>query len=113
MRVIPKTAVRVFDEAVRREPNSPVALLDLAGALTEAGDAQRGAAVLNRGVKAAPDDPLLWYQLGLATNGVEALEKAVTLDASLADAWALLGSLRAETGDFDQRAHRLAQCAAR
>ena len=96
----PRNAARVFEEAVRREPNSPVALLDLADALTASGDVKHAAEVLNRGIAAAPGDPLLRYQLGIATNSIDALEKAVALDPFMADAYNLLGSLRAEAGDF-------------
>jgi predicted Zn-dependent protease len=78
--------VRALEEAVRREPNSPVALLGLADALTESGDAKRASEVLNRGVKAAPGDPLLWYQLGLTENNADALRRAVALDPGMADA---------------------------
>ena len=98
----PRAAVRAFDEAVRREPNSPVALLDLADALTESHDARRAVDVLNRGVKSVPGDPLLWYQLGLAGNDIPAVEKAVTLDPGMADAYNLLGTLLADKGDFDK-----------
>jgi predicted CXXCH cytochrome family protein len=94
-------AVRAFEEAVRREPKSPVALLDLADALSESGNNNRALDVLNRGVQSAPGDPLLWYQLGVAGSNIDALEKAVSLDPGFADAYNLLGSLRADRGEFD------------
>ncbi len=99
----PRAAVRALDEAIRREPwTPPVALLDLASALTEAGDTKRATDVLNRGVKTAPNDPLLWYQLGLAGSDIGAVEKAVALDPGMADGYNLLGTLLADKGDFNR-----------
>jgi cytochrome c-type biogenesis protein CcmH/NrfG len=56
--------------------------------------------VLTRGVKLHPNDPLLWYQLGLPTGSIPAYEKAVALDPLLADAWTVLGTSRATAEDL-------------
>jgi len=97
----PANAVKPLNEALRREPSSSVILLDLAAALSQSGNTKAAAEALTRGVKSAPDEPLLWYQLGLATAGIEAFQKAIALDPFLADAYNQMGSLRAEAGDFD------------
>ena len=94
----PRNAIAPLEEALRRKPDSVPAMIDLASAV----DPQRAAEILNRGIKAVPDDPLLWYQLGVATNSISALEKAVALDPGMADAWNQLGSEQAATGDFEK-----------
>ncbi len=96
----PRNAVAAFEEALRRDPNSPVAMLDLGESLARAGRPARAAEVLNRGVRLHSTDPLLWYQLGLQTDSIPALERAVALDPLLADAWTVLGASHASAGDL-------------
>jgi len=56
--------------------------------------------VLNRALKTALDDPLLWYQLGITKQDDPApFEKAVALDGEFAEARNLLG---AAAGDLDR-----------
>ena len=100
-------AIAPLEEAVRREPNSPVAALGLADALTQTHQATRAVEVLKRALKAIPDDPLLWYQLGLAhssagrdTEEIAALEKSTALDPNLAEPHNALGEALAGTGDM-------------
>ncbi len=95
----PRSAVPVFEQALKRAPHSSVALLDLAGALTQSGQNTRAAEVLKRGLAAGLSDPLLWYQLGLAAHDASAFEKALALDPGIADAHNALGELLAESGD--------------
>ncbi len=104
----PKNAVAAFDEAVRHRPDSPVALLNLADALTEAGQRARAAAVLRHAVEVAPEDPLLWYQFGLTnlassndTEALKAFRKAVELDPDMPEASNMLGTSLASSGDLD------------
>jgi predicted CXXCH cytochrome family protein len=107
------SAIRAFEEAVSREPDSPVALLNLADALTQAGQPTRAISLLNHALKVAPNDALLWYQLGIAhssrergaepeTEAIAAFEKAVTLDPDLAEAHNLLGAALAGKGELDR-----------
>jgi tetratricopeptide (TPR) repeat protein len=96
----PRNAVAAFEQARKREPNSSVALVDLAGALTHSGDNAAAVEVLKRGLAAGLSDPLLWYQLGLASHEPAALEKALTLDPDMADAHNELGELLAGRGDL-------------
>jgi predicted CXXCH cytochrome family protein len=73
-------AVAAFAEALRRHPNSSIALLGLGEALARSGQPARAVEVLTGAVKLHSADPLLWYQLGLQTDSIPALEKAVALD---------------------------------
>ena len=64
----PRNAIAAFDQALKRAPNSSVALVDLAGALTQSGQNARAVEVLKRALASGLSDPLLWYQLGLAAH---------------------------------------------
>jgi tetratricopeptide (TPR) repeat protein len=96
----PRNAVAAFDQALKRAPNSSVALVDLAGALTQSGQSARAIDVLKRGIAAGLSDPLLWYQLGLATHDSTAFAKALALDPGMAEAHNALGELLAASGDL-------------
>src|SRR3984885_306029 len=96
----PRNAVAAFDQALKRAPNSSVALVDLASALTQSGQNSRAAEVLKRGLSAGLSDPLLWYQLGLADHDPAALEKALALDPGMAEAHNALGELLASAGNM-------------
>ncbi len=63
-----RNAVPAFEQALKRAPNSAVALLDMAGALQQSGQNGRAAELLKRGLANGLSDPLLWYQLGLAAH---------------------------------------------
>jgi tetratricopeptide (TPR) repeat protein len=96
----PRNAVSAFDQAVKRAPNSNVTRLDLAEALTQSGQNARAVEVLKRGLGAGLFDPLLWYQLGLATHDSSAFTKALALDPGMAEAHDELGELLASSGDL-------------
>jgi len=98
----PRNAVSAFDQALKRAPDSNVALLDLAVALTQSGQNARAAEMLKRGLAAGLSDPLLWYQLGLATHDSDAFAKALALDPGMAEAHNGLGELLAGSGDLAQ-----------
>ena len=92
-------AVAAFELAVQRAPASPVALLALGDALTQAGQPQRALGVLTRAIRAAPDDPLLRYQLGITqtalgheAEAIAAYRKATALDPDMAEAHNLLAA---------------------
>jgi tetratricopeptide (TPR) repeat protein len=96
----PRNAAAAFDQALKRAPHSSVALLDLAGALTQDGQNARAAEALKRGLAAGLSDPLLWYQLGIAANDLDAFAKALALDPGMAEAHNGLGELLAGAGDL-------------
>src|SRR5579872_1649903 len=105
----PANAVAAFESALTREPRSAPAYLDLADALTQSRQAPRATAVLNRAVKIAPDEPLLWYQLGLAhwvagrsADAIAALEKSIAFDPDVAEAHNVLASVLASEGEMDR-----------
>lgn len=98
----PRNAVPAFDQALKRAPNSSVALLDRAGALTQSGQNARAVDVLKRGLAAGLSDPLLWYQLGLAASDPGAFTKALALDPGMAEAHDGLGEVLAESGNLAQ-----------
>jgi Tfp pilus assembly protein PilF len=86
----PRGAVPALEQALKRAPNSGVALLDLTEALAQSGQSARAAELAKRGTS---DDPLFWLQAGL-------FEKALALDPDLAAAHNGLGEQRAEAGDM-------------
>jgi tetratricopeptide (TPR) repeat protein len=96
----PRNAVAAFDQALKRSPNSSVAVVDLAGALTQSGQNGRAIEVLKGGLAAGLSDPLLWYQLGLASHDADAFAKALALDPGMTEAHNELGELLAGSGDL-------------
>jgi predicted Zn-dependent protease len=96
----PRNAVAAFEQALKRSPNSAVAVLDLADALTRSGQNARAVEVLKQGISAGLSDPLLWYQLGLATQDANAFAKALALDPDMAEAHDELGELLASSGNL-------------
>ena len=104
----PAEAIAAFEQAVKREPDSAVALLNLGDALTQANQSDRAVALLDRAVKTHPDNVLLWYQLGIANSSagrdahaIAAFQKCVTLDPDFAEARNLLGAAIAAAGDMN------------
>ncbi len=92
----PRNAVPAFEEALKRRPNSSVALVDLASALTESGQNARAVEVLKRALTAGLSDPLFWYQLGVAAHDPNAFSNA----PDLSEAHDSLGELLAGSGDL-------------
>jgi tetratricopeptide (TPR) repeat protein len=101
----PRNAIAAFEQALKRAPNSNVALLDLATALTQSGQNARAVDALKRGLAAGRSDPLLWYQLGLAAHDPDAFARAVALDPDMAEAHNALGELLAASGDLSRAEH--------
>ena len=100
-----RNAVPAFEQALKRAPNSNVALLDLATALTQSGQNSRAVDALKQGLTkqslaAGQSDPLLWYQLGLASHDPDAFAKALALDPGMTEAHNALGELLAASGNL-------------
>jgi tetratricopeptide (TPR) repeat protein len=87
---LPRSAVTAFEQALKKSPDSSVALLDLAEALSETGQDARAALLLKN---SKSDDPLLWFQAG-------DYDKALALDPDLAPAHNGRGEKLAETGNL-------------
>jgi tetratricopeptide (TPR) repeat protein len=100
-------ALPYYEEAVRRKPDSLVALQKFGTALRSAGEFARSAEVLKRALQVAPNDAATWHQLGLddlalgaKPDAIAAFEKAVALDPDLQEAHNSLGGVRLESGDL-------------
>ena len=93
-------AVRVYGEAVQKNPKSGAAIERLGIALRRAGRFGESAEALRQAVAALPGDPLPWHELGLvyralgrSADAVAALTKAIELDPDLPEAHNNLGIL--------------------
>jgi predicted CXXCH cytochrome family protein len=101
-------AVKSFEDALARQPDSTVIPLKLGNALMESREWGKAEAVLRRAVARSPADPLAWGQLGWTqwqqgkrAEARAALEKGVALDAEVPELHNWLGSLLVGTGDRD------------
>jgi predicted CXXCH cytochrome family protein len=99
-------ALPLYEEAVRRKPDSLIALQRLGFALRESGQAVRAAEILKRALEVSPADAASWHQLGLVSlaqgsraEATTAFEKAVKLDPDMSEAWNSLGGISLESGD--------------
>jgi len=102
----PAGAIRSFEAALARSPQSLVILLKLANAQIEARQWASAEATLRRATVRAPEDPLAWGLLGWAqwqqdkrAEGKAALEKAIKLDPEVPELHNYLGSLLMGIGD--------------
>lgn len=100
------SAIRSFEEALARTPQSVPILLKLGNVLIETQQWPRAEAVLRRATVAAPTDPLAWGLLGWTlwqqnkpAEGRIALEKALKLDPDVPELHNYLGGLLAAAGD--------------
>ncbi len=99
-------AIKAFEDALARRPQSLPILLKLGNILIETAQWPRAEAVLRRATAAAPTDPLAWGLLGWIlwqqdrrADGRSALEKALKLDPDLPELHNYLGGLLAASGD--------------
>ena len=99
-------ALPLYEDAVRRNPRSLVALQRLGSGLRSSGELRRAAEVLKRAVELAPSDAATWHQLGLISleqgsqsEAIAAFQKAVQLDPDLPEAHNSLGGVWLESGD--------------
>ncbi len=100
-------AVPLYEDAVRRKPDSLIALQKLGTSLRAAGQLGRSIEILKRALTIAPQEGVSWHQLGLAylqqgskTEAIAAFEKAVAADPDLPEAYNSLGGIRLESGDL-------------
>ena len=99
----------IYEEAVRREPKSPVALQRLGFALRSAGQSARGAEVLKQALSVDARDAASWHQLGLVyldqgspSEALSAFQKAVEVDPDLFEAHNSIGGIWLESGKLTQ-----------
>jgi tetratricopeptide (TPR) repeat protein len=104
----PKQAAAAFEQAVRRSPNSVLALRSLADALAASGELSQSEETLQHTLQIAPANANLWYQysildtrLGRTGAALEKMQKAVALNPDLPGAYLSLATLFAGAGQTD------------
>jgi predicted CXXCH cytochrome family protein len=100
-------ALPVYEEAVRRQPDSLIALQRLGFALRSAGQLGRAAETLKRALALDSRDAASWHQLGLVYLGqgspkdaLSAFQKTVEADPDMSEGHNSLGGLWLESGDL-------------
>jgi predicted CXXCH cytochrome family protein len=100
-------AVPVYEEAVRRKPDSLIALRKLGFGLRSSGQPGRAIETLKRALAVAPSDATTWHELGLAyvaqhskDDAVAAFQKAADLDEDMAEPYNSLGAVWLESRDL-------------
>jgi predicted CXXCH cytochrome family protein len=102
-------AVSLYEEALRRQPNSFVALRKLAFGLHSVGQFPRAVDLLKQALELKPADAAGWNELGLdylnlgaRSDAIAAFQKAITLDEDMAEAYNSLGGVWLESGNFSR-----------
>jgi predicted CXXCH cytochrome family protein len=102
-------AIPLYEEAVRRQPDSALALQRLGFSLRSTGQLARAAAILKRALEVSPADAAAWHQLGLdylaqglRSDAITAFEKAISLDPDMSEASNSLGGVWLESGDLSR-----------
>jgi tetratricopeptide (TPR) repeat protein len=100
------SAVRYFEEAAKRDPESSQRLIQWGDALMEGGQWPLAEAKLRRATELAPDDPRAWGRLGWALwqqnkagDARDMLEKAISLGPEVPEVYNNLGLVLWGTGD--------------
>jgi predicted CXXCH cytochrome family protein len=100
------SAVRYFEEASKREPNSPNRLVQWADALSGVGQWPLAEEKLRRATELAPEDPAAWGRLGWALwqqnkagEAQATMEKAIGFGPEVAELHNNLGLIRWGVGD--------------
>jgi predicted CXXCH cytochrome family protein len=100
------SAIRLFEEAAKRDPQSAFRLIEWGDALMKDGQWTVAEAKLRRATELAPDDPRAWGRLGWtlwqqnrAGEARAALEKGIGLDPEVPELHNNLGLLLWGTGD--------------
>jgi predicted CXXCH cytochrome family protein len=102
-------AIPLYEEAVRRESKSFVALRKLAFGIRSSDQFARAAEILRQALELKPADADTWYELGLdylneglKPEAVGAFEKAIAIDEDMAEAYNSLGGVWLESGDLQR-----------
>ncbi len=102
-------ALPLYEEAVRRQPDSLIALQRLGFSLRSLGQLARAAEILKRALAVGARDAATWHQLGLVylgqcstSDGLAAFQKAIDLDPDMSEAHNSLGGVRLEGGDLSR-----------
>jgi predicted CXXCH cytochrome family protein len=102
-------ALPLYEEAVRRKPDSLIALQRLGFGLRSSGQLARAAETLTRALAVDARDAATWHQLGLvhlgqgsASDALAAFQKAVDLDPDMSEAHNSLGGVWLESGDLSR-----------
>lgn len=105
-----------FARAAQADPRSPAPLRDWAKALARNGRAEEAVTKLVQAAKIAPDDPWIWFELGMARRAVareeeaiEAFREATRRDARLHCAFEEWGRALESTGRIEAGQRRLQQ----
>ena len=100
-------ALPLYEEAVRRKPDSFVALRKLGSGLRSSGQLARAAEVLKRALDLNPADAGTWHELGLAylnqgakSEAMAAFQKATAADRDMPEACNSMGGAWLESGDL-------------
>jgi predicted CXXCH cytochrome family protein len=103
----PQEAIPMYEEALLRKPDFPVALERYAEILRSSGQLARAAETLKKALALAPGSAANWHQLGLVylaqgsrPDALDAFQKAVSFDDGLAEARNSLGGIWFEGGDL-------------
>jgi len=96
-----------YEEAVRRDPKSSIALQRLGFTLRTAGQAARAVEILKQAVTVESRDAASWHQLGLVyldqgskQDAIAAFQKSIELDPDLFEAQNSLGGVYLESRDL-------------
>ena len=100
-------ALPLYEEAVKRSPQSLLALQRLGFSLRSSGQLDRAAEILKRALTLDGRDAASWHQLGLVylaqgsrSDAFASFQKAVDLDPDLSETHNSIGGLFLENGDF-------------
>ncbi len=103
----PARAIPVYEEALRRGPQSIGTLQSLALCRISTLDQARAVEILNRALEAAPRNAITWQLLGTAhveqgqlREAVAAFQRATELDAEMPEAYNSLGGIWLRTGEL-------------
>jgi predicted CXXCH cytochrome family protein len=106
-----KEAILLYQEAVRRTPDSLAGLLGLGRAMEASGQRTVAVEAFRRATEVAPDEALLWWELGQTyvkqgkkAEAVTALEKSLQLDSEAPEAHYALGLSWSQPGGDPSRA---------
>jgi predicted CXXCH cytochrome family protein len=102
-------ALPLYEEAVRRDPASLIALQRFGFSLRSAGQAAQAAQILRRALTVDARDAASWHQLGLVyldqglrPEALSAFRKAIDLDPDLSEGHNSVGGLLLESGNLMQ-----------